>query len=244
MNLAPSEVILVAVALTIAGCEAAAKHDPTPHEFGLIDQASMVQSGKSERIELTRTVVKDDDLAALGGLVYLRSYLHEFLIDDARSRVTAIGLAHLAGSSHLNHLRLRGSGCDDAALAEIARFHELRILNVPRGEFTDVGLASLASLMQLEQLRFGSPYVTDAGIKSLHALPELKRVHLIGAPLTDASLAELATIEQLESLYVDDIPFSDAAWDELFRTREKLGRPLHVHIDEAHHDRDPHRHEH
>src|SRR5262245_25080463 len=204
MNVAHWDAILMAAALAISGCEVAAKHQPAQFEPGLVEQAEAVRSGKLDRIELTRSAVKDEDLAALDGLVSLR----ELLIDDARSRVTAAGLAHLASSTRLEHLRLRGGGCDDAALAGIARFRELRVLNVPRGEFTDAGLAKLASLARLEQLRFGSPHVTDAGIKCLQALPELKRIHLIGVPLTDVSLGELAVIERLESLYVDDIGFS------------------------------------
>ena len=230
---------LFAFALAQVGCETAGTHSRSS-EPTLAKQVADVRAGTSDRIQLTRTPVNDNDLAAIHELTGLR----ELLIDDARSCVTATGLEHLAGLAKLEHLRLRGTGCDDAALAEVARLPELRVLNVPRGEFTDAGLAELAKLVRLEQLRFGSPQVTDAGMKTLLELPALKRIHLIGIPLTDVALAELAQIEPLESLYIDDIAFSDAAWAELFRQRERLGRPLHVHIDEAHHDRDPRKHDH
>jgi hypothetical protein len=50
----------------------------------------------------------------------------------------------------------------------------------------------------------------------------------------------LAKIEQLQSLYVDDIAFSESAWQALFDARPRL----HVHVNQEHHDRDPHKHEH
>ena len=230
---------LFAGALAQVGCETAATHHRSS-EPTFAEQVAAVRAGTNDRIQLTRTPVNDDDLAAINELTNLR----ELLIDDPRSRVTGAGLKQLAGLAKFEHVRLRGAGCDDAALAAVAKLPELRVLNVPRGEFTDAGLAHLVHLDKLEQLRFGSPHVTDSGIKILRELPALKRVHLIAVPLTDAALAELAQIEPLESLYVDDIAFSDAAWADLFHKRESLGHPLHVHIDEAHHDRDPHKHDH
>jgi len=59
-------------------------------------------------------------------------------------------------------------------------------------------------------------------------------------PITDDGLRELAKIEQLESLYIDGGNFSDEALAELFRARPGL----HVHLNQQHHDRDPHKHEH
>jgi hypothetical protein len=50
----------------------------------------------------------------------------------------------------------------------------------------------------------------------------------------------LASLKQLESLYIDGGQISDAGIDELFRQRPDL----HVHLNAAHHDRDPHRHPH
>ena len=74
----------------------------------------------------------------------------------------------------------------------------------------------------------------------LRELPSLKRLHLIDVPITDAGLAPLAGILQLESLYIDGGDVSDAALDELFRQRPDL----HVHLNQQHHDRDPHQHPH
>jgi hypothetical protein len=75
---------------------------------------------------------------------------------------------------------------------------------------------------------------------TLRELPSLQQLHLIDVPITDEGLRELAQMNQLQSLYVDGGNISDAAWDELFKAR----RNLHVHVNQQHHDRDPHGHPH
>src|SRR5262249_20200414 len=113
----------------------------------------------------------------------------------------------------------------------------LRILNVPQGTFSNEALAHLKQLPELVQFRFGSPRVTDAGMKMLGELPGLKQLHLIDVPITDAGLRELAQMKRLESLYIDGGHFSDQALDEFFRQRPDL----HIHLNQQHHDRDPHK---
>lgn len=203
-------------------------------EGSLGEQLAAIKAGYSDEIEITVTSISDDDLAQLASAPGLRV----LLIDHPDSQITAAGIKHLGGLASLKHLRLRGPGIDDVALTEIANLKSLQILNVPRGTFTDAGLAQLKTLPNLEMLRFGSPRVGDAGMKTLCELPALTRLHLIDVPITDAGLEQLATMEQLESLYIDGGNISDAAWDEFFRLRPKL----HVHVNQQHHDRDPHAH--
>jgi hypothetical protein len=200
------------------------------------EQLAAVKAGRSDAIHLASFLVADDDLAHIDQATALRT----LIIDQPESRITAGGLKHLKGLPHLEHLRLRGPGVDDEGLAQIAQLKALRFLNLPRGSFSDAGLAHLAGHVRMELLRFGSPNVTDAGIKTLRQMPSLTQVHLIGVPLSDAALVELAKMNQLQSLYVDDIAFSDAAWDALFAARPGL----HVHVNQEHHDRDPHQHAH
>ncbi|MEX2174993.1 MAG: hypothetical protein WD872_11570 [Pirellulaceae bacterium] len=224
----------------LGGCTRQADVQPAAiSEPTLAAQIAAVERGQSTRIQVETQALSDQDLQQLAKL----DGLEELLIDRPAGQVTAAGLSHLTGLPHLSHLRIRGGGVDDAALAEIAKLPGLRILNVPRGEFTDAGLRQLKPLTELQQLRFGSSQVTDAGIQAVGELPAIKQLHLIDVPFTDQGLASIAEIEQLESLYIDGTPLSDAAWSEFFRTREKLGR-VHVHLDQQHHDRDPHQHAH
>jgi hypothetical protein len=205
-------------------------------EAGLAEQIAAVERGESTRIEIAETALGDADAEAIASLAGLK----ELLVDHPDSRFSIAGIASLATLPHLEHLRLRGPGIDNACLTELARCKSLRILNVPQASFDDVGLAALAALPDLVQLRFCSPNVTDRGMESLANFPGLLRLHLIDVPLTDEGLKTLAKIERLQSLYIDGGNITDAGWEELFRQRPKL----HVHINQQHHDRDPHKHPH
>ncbi|MBW8883691.1 MAG: hypothetical protein JF612_02710 [Planctomycetia bacterium] len=195
-----------------------------------------MQYGDADTIHIQQQTVSNDDLTHT---FHLRG-LRVLLMDHEDSRLSAIDFSRLQNCQALEHLRYRGHGVDDDALAEIARLQSLRILNLPRAEFSDAGLPWLEQLPLLEQLRFGTPNVTDAGMKAIRQFPALKRLHLIDVPITDAGLAELSGISQLESLYIDGGHISDAAYGDLFHRRPDL----HVHLNQRHHDRDPHAYSH
>jgi hypothetical protein len=201
----------------------------------LVEQMAAVHGGKSDRIQLEHTPLSDTDLETLAELTELR----ELLIDEPSSLISATGIRHLARLPTLEHLRIRSRLGDDA-LAGIGELKTLRILNTPQTTFSDAALANLKSLPVLESFRFGSKNVTDAGMQTLVALPAIKRLHLIDVPISEVGLRALAKIERLESLYIDGAALSDGAFDELFRQRPNL----HVHINQEHHDRDPHAHKH
>jgi hypothetical protein len=228
--------ILMATGLVLAGCGPVKTANRAAVEAPLADQAARVRGGASDTIQLLETTLAPGELETLAGLENLQT----LLLDDPTRTFSAAELQPLIELTHLRHLRIRGRGIGDEALAQCAKIESLQILNVPQGQFTDDGLALLARLPHLVQLRFGSPRVTDAGMKTIATLPALKRLHLIDVPITDAGLADLASMQQLESLYLDGAEVSDAAVDELFRKRPEL----HVHFNQEHHDHDPHRHPH
>jgi len=223
-------------AMAESGCGSRAEGDSASVEPALSVQVGLVRAGESDQIQIEQSPLGDSDLESVADL----SSLRVLLIDHPNSRFSAIGLKRLAGLPSLEQLRIRGAGIDDAALAQLAEIKTLRVLNLPQGAFSDEALAHLRSLAHLEQLRFGSPHVTSAGMQTIAELTELKRLHLINVPITDEGIKEFATMEQLESLYLDGANVSDAALDELFQKRPKL----HVHLNQQHHDRDPHGHPH
>lgn len=233
-----AQYLLLVGTIALVGCagqDSVQVSGRTPAELSLREQVSAVENGETTRIQLDSTPVSGNDLPWLLGV----EPLTELLLDDPRSEIQ--GGWVLVRLPNLTHLRYRGTGIDDFALGILAHGSpKLEILNIPRGDFTDAGLGELKQLPDLVQLRFGSPRVTDAGMKTLAELPALRRLHLIDVPITDAGLAELAKIERLESLYIDGGKISDEAWEKLFRERPKL----HVHVNQEHHDRDPHAHAH
>jgi hypothetical protein len=205
-------------------------------ELPLSVQAAEVRAGIREAIAVEATLLRDADLESLGALEGLTA----LLCDHPDSRFSAAGISTLGRLPNLKHLRIRGHGIDDAAVAELVNIQSLRILNLPHAEFTDAGAKQLSNLPILKQLRIGSPHISRAGIEALAALPALRQLHTIDIPIDDEELRILAGVKHLESLYIDGGTFSDAAADELFRARPDL----HVHFDQQHHDRDPHRHSH
>jgi len=207
---------------------------PPTNEPPLDAQINAVRAGESDEIQIEQSPLSDKDLVQLRELDKLRA----LLIDHPDSHFSSAGLGHLADVPHLRHLRIRGQGIDDAALAEISKISGLEILNVPHASFSDSGLTDLKMLPQLIQLRFGTPHVTDHGMNELAGFPSLKRLHLIDVPITDRGLQTLAAMMQLESLYIDGADISDAAFDELFKSRPDL----HVHVNQQHHDRDLNKH--
>jgi len=101
------------------------------------------------------------------------------------------------------------------------------------------GLRALAELPQLKSLRLGSPRLAGPEVgAALAGFPALRSLHLIDVPLGDRGLEALGTLPGLWNLYLDGAGVSDAAWEEYFRRHPEV----HVHVDQAHHDRDPGRH--
>ena len=231
-----NSIVTFAALVVVAGCGTETLPPGRATEATLAEQIAAVERGESTRIEIAETVLGDADAALIGKVLGLK----ELLVDHPESRLSVAGIASLAALPHLEHLRIRGRGIGNACLVELARCENLRILNVPQASFDDDGLAALAELPKLVQLRFGSPDVTDRGMQILAGFPTLVRLHLIDVPITNEGLMELAKIERLESLYIDGGNITDDGWDELFRLRPKL----HVHVNQQHHDRDPHKHPH
>jgi len=199
-------------------------------------QLAEVKSGQRDGIQIERQPIDDEQLQLLTDT----EGLEVLLLDHPENKINDAGIAAIATLPDLMHLRLRATNLDDASAAKLALVTSLQILNLPQSNLSDMGLADLTKLENLVQLRIGSSLLTDTGLESLKQFPKLKRVHLIDVPITDRGLAVFESLPRLESLYIDGGKVSDAAYDRLFKAKPGL----HVHVDQAHHDRDPHAHPH
>lgn len=188
-----------------------------------------VKLGKSQRIVL-ESVADRHFFAAIQSLEGLR----ELCLDGGMS--SDIDLAKAIEGLQLTHLRVRLVPLEDPDVERIiAAQPQIRILNLPHCRLTERGIQSLSRLKDLTLLRIGSPNLTDEAARAIPLLVDLKSLHLIGPRLGGDSLLEIAKAKNLQSFYLDDCPLPDAAWEKMFRERPDL----HVHIDQAHHDRDP-----
>ena len=222
----------VLIGTLAGGCVARQSPPAAVAEPSLADQIAAVRAGDSDAIK-TFALTTNDDLAGVSQLPGLR----ELLLEE--TQITDAGVLALTGLTDLEHLRLRGARIGNAGIAHLCQFQNLRILNLPHAQFTDDALAELARLPKLELLRFSSPHVTDAGMEHLAQLDQLRFLHLISVPITDEGLGRLEALKNLESLYLDDIQVTDAAINRLLKAV-----PLHIHLNQQHHDLDPHGHSH
>lgn len=217
------------------GCRSAATTSkPQPAEVSFADQLSQVKAGLSDEIRLEHTPVGPGEVKQLDGLTSLR-----VLVLDA-GVVRDSDVEHLVSLTGLEHLRLRESPLSDDAFQKLGSgpLQSLLILNLPQAKPTAAGLKTLAGLPKLRQLRIGGSQIDDAAIQELSHWPALSSLHLIQPAITGASLETLSSMNELSSLYIDECPLPDEAWAKLFKARPNL----HVHVDQAHHDLDPHRH--
>lgn len=199
----------------------------------LTSQLARVNRGEQDKIQ-TEELITDRDLA----LVRNCSQLRELLIEQ--SSISDAGIGQLAGLPELEHVRIRGGHVGDDGLKHLSQFKTLRFLNLPQADLSDESLQVLIELPKLELLRFGSPRVTDAGMESVAKLSHLRHLHLIGVPITDAGLDKLHELRSLESLYLDDTKVTDEGLERFLNALPDV----HLHINQQHHDRDPHRHSH
>jgi len=224
LELAATAAILV---VSLAGCgqPAAATVDGTA--AGL----EAVREGRSPTLRAERplTAAEWESLRGLTGLKEL--VLMAGRADDTRVEI-------LATLPDIERLVLRDSPLTDHGLRRLAACSRLRDLNLPQAACTAAGVRSLAALEQLRSLRLGGPGLSGPEVcTAVVELPALRSLHLIDVPIGDEGLAVLAGLPRLWNLYLDGAGVSDAAWDGYF-----LACPdVHVHVDQAHHDRDPRR---
>ena len=205
-----------------------------PPELSFGEQLERVRKGTSDRIEITQTVISDDELAQVRELHALKT-----LILD-RGNVSDAGLVHLSTNTTLEHLRLRESAVGDQGVAALKGLGQLRILNLPDAAFSDEGLRRICQFPSLELLRFGSSRVSDEGMGYLANLKSLRFLHLINVPVTDKGLKPLEKMIRLESFYLDGSNTSDDGLSALIKSRPDL----HFHKDQRHLDFDPRREDH
>jgi hypothetical protein len=192
-------------------------------------QLAAVRAGTSARIvaDSPLTAAEWESLRGLAGLREL--VLRRGVADDARADI----LATLPG---IERLVLRESPLSDVGCREIARCSGLAHLNVPQAACTAAGVRALRHIPTLRSLRLGSRNLAgrEAGA-AVAELAALESLHHIDVPLGDDGLAAVAGLPRLRNLYLDGAGVSDEAWGGYFQRHPHV----HVHVDQAHHDRDP-----
>jgi len=213
----------------VAGCDRGLRQPiPRPSESSFTEQVRDVQDKRAEQIEAAAalTATEWESLRGLSGLRVL--VLQRGVAGDAEAMI-------LATLPDLERLVLRHSPLSDVGFAALAGCRSLRDLNVPQAACTAAGVEALATLPNLQNLRLGGPHLAGPDVaRAIAKLPRLGSLHLIDVVIGDEGLDALAELTTLRNLYLDGAGVSDAAWGRYFEVRPRV----HVHVDQAHHDRD------
>jgi len=229
--------IAIVACLFAAGCRPPAESD-ADHGAGtgapsIASQVATVRAGQTTRIEADHPL-SDAEWESLRGLGGLRELiLRAGVVDDSRADL-------LATLPAIERLVLRESPLSDAGFEALGRCATLRDLNVPQAACTAAGIHALRQLPRLQSLRLGGVGLARAGAEvgsAVAKLAHLRTLHLIDVPLGDEGLAAISGMPDFWNLYLDGAGVSEEAWGRYFESHPRV----HVHVDQAHHDRDPRR---
>lgn len=176
-------------------------------------------------LDLTKTGIHDEDLAALARLTQLQE------LDLDENPITGTGLRHLAELSSLTQLdldrtpltdeglenmpvlpnlkvlliqnekRLRGHG-----LRQVSNFRSLRRLSIAFSTVDGENLRYLSSLTNLEEFRAPGVPIGSVGLQPFAALRNVRSLYLGGMGIADADLVHLMHLQYLETLFVPANP--------------------------------------
>jgi hypothetical protein len=223
--------------LMAVGCGRAVQPGPGPAaedmRKSVAVQVAAVREGRSSRIVAAEPLA-DAEWESLRGLAGLTELvLERGRADDERAEI-------LATLPAVERLVLRESPLTDAGFTRLAECRSLRDVNVPQADCTAAGLAALVRLEKLKSLRLGGPRLDGPEVaEAIADMSGLRSLHLIDVRIGNDGLASLQQLPGLWNLYLDGAGVSDEAWAVYFRACPDV----HVHVDQAHHDRDPRRHD-
>lgn len=177
------------------------------------------EGGNIVGVDLTSTWVRDADLAKLGGLAHLQ------LLNLSRTKITDIGLEHLASLENVRDLNLEyAEAVTEDGVAHLKTWRHLERLNL-RG--TQVGsrvFEHLAALTTLRSLDISFSRVEDAGFEHLASLTELRRLAIGGNRLIGTALPSLDVLPSLTELDVSGIQRVDSGLWGLPLTEDNVKR--------------------
>lgn len=155
----------------------------------LITDASLKEIGQLKNLrslELSWTLITDAQLHQLEGLQL------DYLKLPMAARTEAGFKSFLKALAPRQELTLWSWELSAAAVQELMRWKELRILNFAGCTLDADGLKELAALPALEDLTINAGGVTDDGLKHLAQCKKLKKLRIEGTDVTDLGLSVLA----------------------------------------------------
>ena len=145
-----------------------------------------------------------------------------------KNRVADSGLEKLTALKNLERLNLAGNAVKNDGLKLLARFPELREVDLSILAVDDAGLTHLTAVTTLEWLNvrysegFGGVIITNAGIKSIGKVSGLKSLNLtVARRISAACLSDLESLPQLDELNLSGSGITEAGVKRLRKSLPK-----------------------
>ena len=162
--------------------------------FDIVSTPSFAALAGLESLDLSHTLVQDEDTQHLAGLSRLAK------LNLAYTWVGDAGLQRLIDCSGLRRLVLADTPVSSDGLKHLAELKDLQELDLSYTSVSDAGLESLKGLSRLRSLVLDGTTVTDAGLEHLCSLTSLTRLSLINTCISDAGLGQLGRMRGLNDL--------------------------------------------
>ncbi len=172
---------------------------------GTGDEAMKIigQCRRLQRLSLANLPFGDEGLLPIGKL----SGLEELELNDI-SKLTSVGIGHLAAASSLRRLNLNGLRISSPVLDAVARCSGLEYLSLAGNPLKDEQIAGLSGLPRLRGLNLNNTGVIGTVFAGWSTRTALVTLNLMGEPgVNDAALKAIAsTFPRLETLEITGVP--------------------------------------
>jgi hypothetical protein len=234
--------LLAAAALTCPAATTNAGIEAWIHDIGGTSKRD--KAGQIVEVDLTLTLVTDDDLAKLATLPELRKIVlsHARISDLGLGQLRSLkkvthlecyycdyitdgGIAYLKNWTNLEYLNVHGTEVTSRVFEHLSGMKKLKNLHVGFSRVNDDGFDALSSLESIEELHIGGNKMSGLALPLLRLLPNLKHLNVNGSQrtdsgrwglmLTDVNIESIAALTQLEVLNMGGAIVSDVGMKAL-----------------------------
>ena len=160
-----------------------------------------IKAGGCQRMGQEKPVVQepvlDPEVAGRVGVAEIKKLGGRIQVDDQNPK--AVAAVHLPTTP-----------ITDADLACLAKWTDLRLIDLSGTKISDAGLEHLQGLTRLQTLYLPFTRIKGEGLKFLSKLTQLQVLDLNKTPISDAALKHLQNFSKLQILSLNETGISDA----------------------------------
>jgi len=130
---------------------------------------------------------------------------------EATDWITSLGAkVQRDATGNVVGLNFRGTWIDDVEMVDVARFPQLKHLDLSHTRITDEGMLHLKAAAGIEDLNlYYAEWITDQGLTAIKNWKMLKRLDLRGTRIANGTLEIVSHMPQLEALDIGNTQVTD-----------------------------------